>query len=170
MAIRTCNDARWTCVGTCLSLASCCLRFGLGARRQRSTSRVPARPACALCPAAWSARTAAVCPERHGPPCTEVGTTVRSCPGTARCARPLGLRSKAGSNLPDADEAYGQNCALDLRFSVRRRWELNPRPGFCRPLPEPLGYAAVCYFCWSDWLLSHGRAPTCTGVRPLSVP
>lgn len=38
---------------------------------------------------------------------------------------------------PSAESSPDQ----DLR--LRRRWELNPRPGFCRPLPEPLGYAAV---------------------------
>lgn len=65
-----------------------------------------------------------------------------------RCARD-GRQGRPNEGKPFGAQTSSMHSELGVR--ARRRWELNPRPGFCRPLPEPLGYAAGDR-CWCRWL------------------
>ena len=96
------------------------------------------------------------------PPCHQLGQLNRRPPrgaaveGTivpAGCGRDRQHRhgraqssEPARRRLPRPSRESAWCCAW------RRRRESNPRRGFCRPLPEPLGYAAAA-------ALSHGEGP-----------
>ena len=60
----------------------------------------------------------------------------------------------AAHDSPSPPDRTSRRSAATTRrlntFYWRRRRESNPCPGFCRPLPEPLGYAAAA-------VLSHGE-------------
>jgi hypothetical protein len=81
-------------------------------------------------------------------PSTNLSSNPRARASLVRCARD-GRQGRPNEDKPFGAQTSSMHSELGVR--ARRRWELNPRPGFCRPLPEPLGYAAGDR-CWCRWL------------------